>query len=80
MINQVLHELLNKGVIIYIDNILIYSEMEEEHIRLVSKVLEKLKRANCKDVRNTSEYFGLISCNYDGSNRSCHKLICISFL
>ena len=33
----------------------------------------------CKDVRNISEYFGLFSCIYDGSNRSCHELICISF-
>ena len=46
MINQVLCELLDEGVIVYIDNILIYSEMEEEHIHLVSKVLEKLKKAN----------------------------------
>ena len=29
----------------------------------------------CKDVRNTLKYFGLISCIYDGSNRSCHELI-----
>ena len=32
----------------------------------------------CKDVRNISEYFGLVLCIYDGSNRSCHELICIS--
>ena len=24
----------------------------------------------CKDVRNISEYFGLLSCIYEGSNRS----------
>ena len=46
MINQVLRELLDEGVLVYIDDILIYSEMEEEHIHLVSKVLEKLKKAN----------------------------------
>ena len=39
VINQVLRELLDEGVIVYIDDILIYSETEEEHIRLVSKVL-----------------------------------------
>ena len=33
----------------------------------------------CKDIRNTLEYFGFFSCIYDGSNRSCHELICISF-
>ena len=46
MINQVLRELLDEGVIVYIDDILFYSETEEEYIRLVSKVLEKLKKAN----------------------------------
>ena len=46
MINEVLRGLLDEGVIVYIDDILIYSETEEEHIRLVSKVLEKLKKAN----------------------------------
>jgi hypothetical protein len=43
MINKVLHELLDEGVIVYIDDILIYSEDEESHIRLVEKVLQKLK-------------------------------------
>ena len=42
MINQVLCEHLDEGVIVYIDDILIYSETEEKHIHLVSKVLEKL--------------------------------------
>jgi hypothetical protein len=43
MINKVLHNLLDEGVIVYIDDILIYSEDEESHIRLVKKVLQKLK-------------------------------------
>jgi hypothetical protein len=38
-----LHELLDEGVIVYIDDILIYSEDEESHIRLVEKVLQKLQ-------------------------------------
>ena len=46
MFNQVLRELLEEGVIVYIDDILIYLETEVKHIRLVSKVLEKLKKAN----------------------------------
>ena len=46
MINEVLRELLDEGVIVYIDDILIYSETEEEHIRLVQKVLEKLRKAH----------------------------------
>jgi hypothetical protein len=35
MINKVLNDLLNEGVIVYIDDILIYSEDEESHIRLL---------------------------------------------
>ena len=46
MINEVLRELLDEGVIVYINDILIYSETEEEHICLVQKVLEKLKKAH----------------------------------
>ena len=56
MINQVLRELLDEGVIVYIDDILIYSETEEEHIRLVSKVLEKLKKANLCVAINKSRF------------------------
>ena len=41
---------------------------------------EQTSPTPCKDVRNTSEYFGLISYIYDESNRSYHQLICISFL
>jgi hypothetical protein len=43
MINKVLQELLDEGVIVYIDDILIYSEDEETHVVLVKKVLEKLR-------------------------------------
>ena len=40
--------------------------------------MEELLLGKSKDVRNISEYFSLVSFLYDGSNRSCHKLICIS--
>jgi hypothetical protein len=43
MINKVLQELLDEDVIVYIDDILIYSEDEETHVELVKKVLEQLK-------------------------------------
>ena len=45
MINEVLSEYLDEGIIVYIDDILIYSETKEEYIRLVQKLLEKLKKA-----------------------------------
>ena len=56
MINKVLRELLDEGVIIYINDILIYSETEEEHIRLVQKVLEKLKKAHLCMAINKSHF------------------------
>ena len=43
--NHVLGDLIDKGVIVYIDNILIYTETEEEHVQLVMKVLELLHNA-----------------------------------
>ena len=44
MINEVLRDLLDEGVIVYIDDILIYSETEEEHEKLVAKVLKRLSK------------------------------------
>jgi len=43
MMNKILQELLDDGVVVYRDDILIYSESEEEHIKLVKKVLAKLE-------------------------------------
>jgi hypothetical protein len=45
MINDVLRDLLDAGTVVYIDDILIYSENEEEHKRLVKEVLKRLKQA-----------------------------------
>ena len=42
-------------------------------------IVRSFEEWRCQDVRNTLEYFGLISCLYNGSNRSYHELICISF-
>jgi hypothetical protein len=46
MINEVLRDLLDDGTVVYIDDILIYSENEEEHTALVQEVLKRLKGAN----------------------------------
>jgi len=42
MMNKILWEFLDHGVVVYLDHILIYSESEEEHVELVKKVLAKL--------------------------------------
>ena len=43
MINNVLREYLDQGVLAYLDNILIYSKNMIEHVALVRKVLQRLK-------------------------------------
>src|SRR5947209_20498264 len=40
--NYVLGNLIDKGVIVYIDNILIHTETDEEYTKLVMKVLQLL--------------------------------------
>ena len=43
IMNKILREFLDHGVVVYLDDILIYSESEEEHIELVKKVLSRLE-------------------------------------
>lgn len=45
LINQVLHDHLYKGVLVYLDDILIYSECLNDHVKLVRTVLKKLRAA-----------------------------------
>jgi hypothetical protein len=44
MINHILKDLLDKGVVVYIDEILIYPNNEEIHDELVKEVLERLAK------------------------------------
>ncbi|KAK3510177.1 hypothetical protein QTP70_026766 [Hemibagrus guttatus] len=44
LINGVFQDLLGKGVIAYIDNILVYSASMEDHVRQVREVLARLQR------------------------------------
>ena len=43
MMNTILRNFLDHGVVVYLDDILIYSENVEEHIALVKKVLAQLE-------------------------------------
>jgi len=45
-LNNILAEKIDRGVVVYIDDILIYSKTEEEHIELVRWVLAKLTENN----------------------------------
>ena len=42
--NKILREFLDHGVVVYLDDILIYSENMDDHIKLVQKVLERLEQ------------------------------------
>lgn len=56
-INYVLKEYLDKGMVVYVDNVLLYSDSMEEHIALVRAVLETLANNslyNCLNVNFTN--------------------------
>jgi hypothetical protein len=67
MVTEVFRDMLDEGVIVYIDDILIYSETEEQHEELVKKVLQRLKDTGlCASIKKTHfhvpevEYLGYI--------------------
>ena len=43
MMNEIFKDMIDHGVVIYLDDILIYSSSEEDHIALTKKVLERLQ-------------------------------------
>jgi hypothetical protein len=54
MINDVFRDMLDIGVIAYMDDILIYSETIEEHVAMVRKVMERLRKANlCVSIKKS---------------------------
>jgi len=42
--NKILREFLDHGVIVYLDDILIYSENVEDHIKFIQQVLDQLEQ------------------------------------
>jgi hypothetical protein len=44
--NNMLHEYLNVFIVVYLNDILIYLKLKEEHIKYVKLVLKKLKKNN----------------------------------
>ncbi|KAK3556304.1 hypothetical protein QTP70_007132 [Hemibagrus guttatus] len=67
LINEVFWDLLGKGAIAYIDNILVYSTSMEEHVRQVREVLTRLQRHHlyvklekCEFHRSTVTFLGYV--------------------
>ena len=56
-VNKVLHEYVDSFVVVYIDNILIYSENEKEHVGHVTKILQTLEDANLRVKFEKSEFY-----------------------
>lgn len=63
LINEVLHEHLNKVVLVYMKDILIYTETMAEHVKLVKVVLKKLRDAQL--------YAKLSKCKFHQSKINC---------
>jgi len=73
MMNEILREFLDQGVVVYIDDILIYSQTLEEHIIPVRKVLQQLQEYRMvislgKSVFQVKkvDFFGVCGCNRRG--------------
>src|SRR6266498_3441049 len=72
MMNHILQEYLNDFIAVYLDDIIIYSKIFEEHIEYITKVLEKLREANlilklrkCKFFEAEISFLGYIVGRYE---------------
>jgi len=82
MINEILGKFLDQGVVVYIDDILSYSKMVEEHIILVRKVLQRLRKyrmAISLEKRvfhvNKVDFLGYVVATDGVTMNECHKLL-----
>ena len=56
MMNKVLREFLDQGVVVYLDNVLIYSKDKESYVKLVWQVLTKLAQYNLAVAGHKSQF------------------------
>src|SRR5271156_2294417 len=67
LMNEVLKKLLNKCVIVYLDDILIFSKTREEHLMHIKQVLQRLKEEKllinlkkCSFMKEELVYLGFV--------------------
>ena len=67
MMNEIFRDIIDLGVVIYLDNILIYSENDQDHVALVKRVLERLQEHQlaitpdkCEWHRSTDNFLGYV--------------------
>jgi len=67
LVNNILREFLDRTVIAYLDNMLIYSKTKEEHVKHVQDVLERLSQAGlllnpekCEFHKESVEFLGFM--------------------
>jgi hypothetical protein len=65
LMNEVLREFLDVCVVVYLDDILIYSKTEAEHLQHVTRVLEALRKAGLHAQESKCE-FGMTECEFLG--------------
>lgn len=54
--DNVLWDIINKGCLVYMDDIIVYSTSLQEHVEILTKVFYKLKIANLKIQQTKSEF------------------------
>ena len=81
---RVLRDKLNKGVFVFIDDIIIYSRTEAEHIELIDWVLSQLEKAQyfahpgkCQFMREEVNFLGHVV-RRDGVSMQQHKVQAVS--
>lgn len=83
-VNLIFQDLLNKGVNVHLDDIIVYSETIETHISLLQQIFERLRRrkfklkiSKCQFFMRQIEYLGFII-NSDGCSPNPAKIECIN--
>ena len=72
MMDDLFHDMLDEGVVIYLDNILIFAENMAEYQRLVKEVLKRLDKAGLSINAKESQWHYIIS--KDGITMSTEKV------